>query len=627
MFDTKLFVSTVKKLIPIGCLVLLAFDANVKAQTNISLQGSTAASVTDGVDVFAGKLEQILPLLNIKGRGETRQGLYLPLRNTEWRVFETATVYSSDRVYHYYRTDQMNYVNIFARAGYQTLGQLEVQTKFEGWFIGQTRSVTDIKFTTSGGAITHFRDVLTNGEPYDTASRGCVFSTYEPPPNPPPAACSRGRSFRATDGSNAMFVADADVYDMVFQDVMGPSPYQTQANISGMLYLNDGTRLRIESIFNNVTRITDRNGNFMKLDYVTETGYTQGFLRKITDSVNREITIVYGDALQASFYDEIVYKGFGGTERRIRINYTGIGNVMLSGQSLGVPLFPGVHTRCNFLSSGAPCDASSDPGQPHYATSLLVPSSVVLPNGKQYEFYYNKYLELARIKYPTGSYTDYIYGGIIGADGDGVDPSGQGIYRRVTSVKNFDENGQLFNEKTFSNIPQYVDISHPSHPILDNVTIDVKDNAGIVVSKTRHYFYDSALMQSMYTFLPMLYGKQYKSEVLNPVSEAVLHRTETTWKQRVPFQWCSGLYFCDGSPDSGPPVDPRITETKTTLETGQVAKETFLYDDYNNVIESSEFDYGSGAAGPLLRRVHTSYVNASSYLDAHLLSLPSQISR
>src|SRR5258705_11091567 len=145
---------------------------------------------------------------------------------------------------------------------------------------------------------------------------------------------------------------------------------------------------------------------------------------------------------------------------------------MVSGQSLGVPLFPGVHTRCNFISSGAPCDASSDPGQPHYATSLLVPSSIVLPNGKQYQLYYNNYLELARIKYPAGSYTDYSYSGTLGADDDGA-RGGREIYRRVSSLKNFDETGQVVNEKTFSNIPEYVGTTHPSYPILDNVTVEV----------------------------------------------------------------------------------------------------------------------------------------------------------
>jgi hypothetical protein len=42
-----------------------------------------------------------------------------------------------------------------------------------------------------------------------------------------------------------------------------------------------------------------------------------------------------------------------------------------------------------------------------------------LPNNTEYRFYYNKYLEVARVKYPTGSYDDYGYRGSKGAGDDG----------------------------------------------------------------------------------------------------------------------------------------------------------------------------------------------------------------
>jgi RHS repeat-associated protein len=607
-------------------LILLAITTN--AQTNINLEGTEAPSVSDGVDVFSGKLEQILPLLSAMGRGEVKQGLYLPLRNFQWKVAETNSVQSDDRVYKYYRIDQAFYGMGPSRGGYARVGRLEVETKFTGWFLFETPSVTEVRFTTNSGTIIHFRDVLTNGQPYDSRSRGCIPSGIQPPPDPP-EACSRGRVFRATDGSNATFVADADIYEFSAHD-----------NVSGTLFMNNGTRIRIENNLNNISRVTDRNGNYMKFEYITEQGYTYFYLRKITDSLNREITIVYGDTSQASFYDEIIYKGFGGAERRIRINYTGVENVMLPGQSLGIALFPGVTTRCYMLSSGGQCDPTSGgPSGPHHAASIVVPASIVLPNGKQYQFYYNNYLEVARITRPTGSYIDYSYSGLIEAGADGFTPpvfSGGGeIYRRVSAIKNFDETGQFVNEKTFSNIPQLVSQSHPSYPIVDNVTINISDSSGTVLSKSRHYFSDSALNVGLYTFLPMRYGKKHKSEILDSVSGAVLSRTETTWQQRAPFPWCGGgdvfgFYVCDtvNDPNSGPPVDPRITEVKTTLETGQVTRKTFDYDQYNNVTDASDYDFGAGTAGPLLRRTHTDYVTAGSYTGpaVHLLGLPSQTS-
>jgi RHS repeat-associated protein len=163
--------------------------------------------------------------------------------------------------------------------------------------------------------------------------------------------------------------------------------------------------------------------------------------------------------------------------------------------------------------------------------------------------------------------------------------------------------------------------------------IDVKDSSGTVISKTRHYFYDFFGMQGTYNILPMRLGKEYKTEILDPVSATVLRRTETTWIQREAFQWCSdssGFYSCDTTtdPNSGPPVDPRISEVKTTLETGQVMKKTFLYDQYNNIADSYEYDWGNPQPGALLRRTHTAYVTDANYTNYNngrlLLRLPLQ---
>jgi hypothetical protein len=68
--------------------VLLLISLAVEARGQIPLQGSHASTVDDGVDIFSGKLEQIIPLTALQGRGETSEGLFLPLRNSEWAVME-----------------------------------------------------------------------------------------------------------------------------------------------------------------------------------------------------------------------------------------------------------------------------------------------------------------------------------------------------------------------------------------------------------------------------------------------------------------------------------------------------------------------------------------------------------
>ena len=76
-----------------------------------------------------------------------------------------------------------------------------------------------------------------------------------------------------------------------------------------------------------------------------------------------------------------------------------------------------------------------------------------------------------------------------------------------------------------------------------------------------------------------------------------------------------------------PPVDPRITEVKNTLETNQVTKKTFSYDQFNNVTDTYDYDYGDGQPGQVLRRSHTDFTSNptyTAYTGAPLRHLASQ---
>jgi len=81
-----------------------------------------------------------------------------------------------------------------------------------------------------------------------------------------------------------------------------------------------------------------------------------------------------------------------------------------------------------------------------------------------------------------------------------------------------------------------------------------------------------------------------------------------------------------------PPNDPRTIEVTTTLvDTNQVSKRTFGYDDtvpYNNQNSIKEFDFGSGAPGALLRETRKTFITASNYTGTavHLRTLESQVS-
>jgi YD repeat-containing protein len=47
-------------------------------------------------------------------------------------------------------------------------------------------------------------------------------------------------------------------------------------------------------------------------------------------------------------------------------------------------------------------------------------SAVTLPDGRQYQFYYNSYGELARVDLPTGGVIEYDYGSGTTSDSTGV---------------------------------------------------------------------------------------------------------------------------------------------------------------------------------------------------------------
>src|SRR4030095_1715701 len=110
----------------------------------------------------------------------------------------------------------------------------------------------------------------------------------------------------------------------------------------------------------------------------------------------------------------------------------------------------------------------------------------------------------------------------------------------------------------------------------------------------------------------------------------ILTRSTNTWQQRAAVSWWTG------GADLAPANDPRLSETTNTLvDTNQVSKQTFSYDDtvpFNNRADVYEYDFGSGAAGSLVRRTHTdnlktNSVNSTDYTTTsiHIRSLPTQV--
>ena len=639
------------------------------------------------VSLYTGRVSFNLPLASAAGRGDmaisigaTNDG------QAKWGVFEYSRYHNpitGDLESISYAARGFNPSTIYNSTDYTPLSLSLETSNFSGLSSNASGPMSSyLLLTANDGSKVYFRDTVRDGEPTElnaTAANGPVVqcsvqygivwipgSPPPPPPPSPPAHCLRGKVFHSTDGSAMTFVFDHDVYDAHYptpNDPFGTVNYfafiegsnYPGGGLNGYLHMRDGSKQRIEG--GKASWIVDRNGNKTTLQYATTTFEGQACdttgsrlacrLIKITDPLNREIDIDYGAAVDEAFVNTVTRKGFGGANRQIKIYYKRMGNAMYAGQELKEPaeLFPipTVSVPPNGASSAANLGAyrksPEDPGQlnPSLPYNPLVITHIVLPNEQQYQFKYNSVGEIARITSPGGAYTDYLYGPLPDprvcatlvqtkrTESNGLTwvkypwfpyEVPDAIVRRVTESQGFDANGNLQVKNLYSDIG----VERP-------VMVTTKDSNNNTVTAAKHY-YDNGPCEDYYKFgAAKLFfddwklNREYKIEVFaNENAASPLRTTESFWEQRAPIAWLANHPLADAENATN---DPRVTEIKTTLETGQIAKKTFSYDQYNNSTDTNEYDYG----GQFIRRSHIEYVTDSTYTDhtgSHLRSLPLQ---
>lgn len=264
-------------------LLLLAGGASGQSDTDGSTPlglapgapaGSYSLSGFDNVNLFNGNLNFQLPLLGVSGRGGARYQMTLPIDQT-WTVFRQKNEITGVVTHH----PEPNWWEGI-KPGY---GPGVMQGRKGGTgslFCGQnspwyrySQTLTRLTFTAADGTEFELRDQLTAGEPKTPPS--CF------------AGFSRGRNFISADGSSATFISDSDILDTVIVSEDAGISFP-----SGYLMLRDGTRYRLDS--GKVTWMRDRNGNKLSFTY-------DGFSRvtTITDSLNRQVTIVYDVKMEA----------------------------------------------------------------------------------------------------------------------------------------------------------------------------------------------------------------------------------------------------------------------------------------------------------------------------------------
>ena len=605
---------------PLICILLLfvltqitAAQRGLGGMTPIGMQpgapaGASAISDFENVNLFNGNLNFYLPLAKVGGRGTTATTVGLPIE-MKWAVGSYVSgSFPTTIFYPYTLQDDIYGSTPFIKTkmrmrygGDTTIGcrPNHLDPNYTEPYYSQT--LTRLSFTDANG---------TEYELIDALSGGAIFNVPRDQNHCPTAAGQRGRIFVTKDGSSATFISDEDIVD-----VNEPGYAASLPHPSGYLHLSDGTVYRFGH--GNIDWIRDRNGNLIDFSYaVSEQNY---HIYTITDSLNRKVIIqhvldhpTYGDC------ESITYYGFGGQPRTAYITYTNLSNALRSGYSIQTyaQLFPQLvgANNSNFNNK--------------------VISSLVLPNGKSYNFRYDSYGYLARVETPLGAAIEYDWiAGIAGTEPGGVVNYEFGIYRRIAE-RRFYGDGATLDYKTNFSRPESIS-TNQGFVNAGYVESDIKTANNVRLSKSRHYFYGSAASSFYFTAISysgVYDGREYKTETFDLDGTTVLRRVTKSWMQRSGSTW--------SSPPAAPSLsDPLVVETTTELldvSPKLVSKTTHIdpnnsaniaYDAFNNPTDIWEYDWGQNAAGAFLRRTHNDYITDSNYTShtgAHIRGLVSQ---
>lgn len=463
-----------------------------------------------------------------------------------------------------------------------------------------------LMFTDPDGTEHEFIDKKTLGGSYTFTSSMCDT------PNPTP----RETVWLSKEDTGTVFVADAPLPEIMsttssfaVEQFYGPS---------GVMIKKDGTRYRIDAGL--VSWMRDRNGNVTSFHY-------DGNKRvdAITDSLGRHVTIDYDiddqttspDGTPFGLCDRINYEGVNGAPRTIRITKTTLPSALAEGYAMRTTaqLWPHMGTYGN---AGAPL-------------AVPVVSALWLPDNRAYKFSYNSFAELARVELPTGGAVEYTHDYTLNLDNNGqwVEHTiGEyPLLRRVSEKREYtdkNDRSSLILKTTFGDI--YANSVHGFLPTAQPVVVDQRDKNDKLLSRTKHSFIGHPLNISgdLVRLPPWDNGLEKQVDLIDPEDPhgtKVLKRVEYTWEPRVPAQ---------GNADA---LDVRLLETKTTLNlpdsTSLVTKQRLAYNDFNNVTDRWDYDFGVGSPTTYpMRHVHTDYLTTNNNLDytdtsgPHILGLP-----
>jgi RHS repeat-associated protein len=578
------------------CTVLSAQSltvGNAAGSTPPSIQGGAPAgayaiSDLEHINLYNGNLNFAVPLYHVAGRGEAQFTLTLPLERRWHAVYEPS--FNWVRPY-----DTFWYAQLPAYAPGLLISREVGADRLSCppppgtiTFDHVQRTVTRLSFVAADGTETEFRDQLFTGQPQFNFCSG--------------NGVSRGTIFVSDDGSSATFVSDSAIFDAPLPLTAGDN----QSYPSGNLSWRDGTRYRI--VNGMVTSIRDRNGNVITFNY-DQLVPNAGVVTSIVDSLNRRVTFSYMNSSLPS-RDDITYTGFGGVPRTISVYRDLISHRLKPGWAPENynQLFPELSG-----SSGFPYDR-------------IVPSVVQLPDGRQYQFLYNSYGELARVALPTGGAFEYDFmpAGTNGTNVIGSFPS-QEIYRRLRERRVYPDGVNLEGRTVYS--PSY--FGSTSADFQTNIREDSLDVSNNLLASSVHVFYGNPFAPQAFNsplgFFSWKEGRETQTQFYDAGGSRVLRTVDYGLAQKAFLPWWTD------SQDISPPNDPRTIFEVVVLDTNEISRRDYSYDNFNNVNDVFESDSGQNAPGPLLRHRHTDYLISNLNTDytspfgPHLRNLPTQI--
>jgi len=557
--------------------------------------GSYPLSDFETINPFNGGLNFRLPLLTIGGRGGTSYSLPLHIEQ-KWSISRQVNPHqpASYTAHSGWWSEDLDIVRLL------NVGRLQVRRGGSENFVNcngealYTKTLTRITFTAPDGTEYELRDQLTGGQPATPTLSPCQASGF-----------NRQKIFVTADGTSATYISDSNIIDANYFNEAGDDPERN----SGEMMLRDGTHFHI--VDGDVRWMRDRNGNMVTFDY--DLGFKR--LVGITDSLNRHVTIVYGNSsTSTTYYDEIDFSGYGGSARTVRIGHCLRSDAMRGDLTAPSPLFSGVTVENN---------------------NPTVINYIELPDGRRYRIQYNGYAEIARIELPTGGAIEYEWDkGLTDGAGSGqfdsVPARDKYVYRRVVERRVYPDGG------TGSGYESKMTYSRPESSTTNAgyVVVDQYNASSLLLGRTQHYFNGSArasFLQKGTDYPAWADGREYKTEIFdthvptNTPEPTLLRRVENIFEQRASVSWWTlGTATEPGN-------DVRLKETITTLaDTNQVSKQSFGYDDsvpFNNRNSVKEYDFGNGGPGALLRETRTTYLNDSSYTgtSVHIRQLATQV--